>query len=99
MLPTISHLRNLSAELQGAPANHNHRLRFQAVSVRMLRDRGGISLVPGAALMLHADPQLVHFREVEQQELQRVVDVATLALKFSARVGQQAPGYLPFPPH
>ena len=34
-----------------------------------------------AALMLHAHPQLVHLREVQQQELQGVADVAALALK------------------
>ena len=67
--------------------------------MRKYRERGSISLVPGAALMLHANPQLVHFREVEQQELQRIVDVATLALKLGACVGQQAPGYLSFAPH
>ena len=65
----------------------------------MYREGASLSLVPGAALMLHPDPQLVHLCEVEQQELQRVIDVATLALELGARVRQQAPGYLSFAPH
>ena len=39
--------------------------------------------------MLHADPELVHLGEVEEQELQRVADVTALALVLRAGVREQ----------
>lgn len=33
-----------------------------------------------SALMLHADPQLVHLCEVKQQELKRIIDVPAITL-------------------
>jgi hypothetical protein len=36
--------------------------------------------VPFRALMLHADPQLVHLREVQKQKLQGVIDAAAFSL-------------------
>ena len=32
--------------------------------------------------MLHADPELVHLCEVEEQELQGIIDIATVTLIF-----------------
>jgi hypothetical protein len=37
------------------------------------------SPVLAAALMLHADPQLVHLCKIEQQEFQGIIDVTAVA--------------------
>ena len=63
----------------------------------MTKHTGGLPVL-WRALVLHADPELVHLREVEQQELQRVADAAALALILRPRVRQQSARHLPGAP-
>lgn len=51
-------------------------------------------LVPIAALMLHAYPQLVHLCEIDQQEVNSVCDVTASAFILRPHIWQKASGDL-----
>jgi len=51
-------------------------------------------LVPIAALMLHAYPQLVHLCEIDQQEVNSVYDVTASAFILRPHIWQKASGDL-----
>ena len=53
-----------------------------------------VAPIPLGPLMLHADPELVHFGEVQEQEVQGVAHVPLLTIRLCLGLRQQAPAHL-----